>query len=134
MSLKDSMSNRVKPRNTPVPVNVMPPTTMTTQSALYLLNSKIQNLEESHRAHMAAVENKFGEQDTYVTDNIPDLDLLNKAISTINSRLLDLEGLEARIAALEVAGGGTVKAPAKKRGGTVKIDLEPVVEPGVSFS
>ena len=132
MSLKDSMSNRVKPRNAP-PVTVMPPTTMTTQSALYLLNSKIQNLEESHRAHMAAVENKFGEQDTYVTDNIPDMDLLNKAISTINSRLLDFEGLEARIAALEIAGGGVAKASAKKRG-TVKIDLDPVVEPGVSFS
>lgn len=107
------------------------PTMLTAQSAIYMLNTKIQSLEESHRAHIFAVEAKFGEQDTYVTDNIPDMDLVNRAISTINSRLLDLEGLEARISALEVAGGTVVKPAAKKRGGTVKLDLD---EPGISFS
>jgi len=110
-----------------------PPAMLTAQSAIYLLSSKIRALEESHTAHMHAVEAKFGEQDSYVTDNIPDMDLVNKAISTINSRLLDLEGLEARLAALELAGGVPPKASPKKRG-TVKLDLEPVAEPGISFS
>jgi len=113
-------------------------TVLSTQSAIYLLNSKIQSLEESHRRHMSAVESKFGEQDAYVSDNIPDLDSLYKAISSINSRLLDFEMLEARIAALETASGTAPppapKAASKKRGGTVKLDLEPVHEPGVSFS
>ena len=114
----------------PKPQPFSQPTMLTAQSAIYMLNTKIQSLEESHRAHIFAVEAKFGEQDTYVTDNIPDMDLVNRAISTINSRLRDLEGLEARISALEVAGGAVVK-PTKKRGGTVKLDLD---EPGISFS
>ena len=85
---------------------------------------------------MNAVEAKFGEQDTYVTDNIPDMDLVNKAVSTINSRLLDLEGLERRVATLEGASGITpvdsaTKTPKKR--GTVKLDLENS-EPGISFS
>jgi len=127
------MSSR--PKSTPVAQPPNPPTMLSTQTAIYLLNTKIQAVEESHRAHMQAVEAKFGEQDTYVTDNIPDMDLLNKAISTINSRLLDLEGLEARVAALESAGGVTapVKSAPKKRG-TVKLDLDPPAEPGISFS
>jgi len=110
-----------------------PPAMLTPQTAIYLLNSKIQSLEQSHRAHMHAVEAKFGEQDSYVTDNIPDMDLLNKAISTINSRLLDLEALETRVAALETAGGAAPKAAPKKRG-TVKLELDPPPEPGISFS
>jgi len=117
-------------------VSPQTPTVLTTQSAIYLLNSKIQSLEESHRAHMNAVEAKFGEQDAYVTDNIPDMDLVSKAISTINSRLLDLEGLESRVAALEAASGVTPAPSASKtpkKRGTVKLDLEPS-EPGISFS
>lgn len=115
-------------------VSHQPPNVLTTQSAIYLLNSKIQALEESHKAHMNAVEVKFGEQDAYVTDNIPDLDLVNKAISTINSRLLDMEGLENRVAALELASGVAPVAskPTTKKRGTVKLDLDP--EPGISFS
>ena len=105
------------------------PTMLTAQSAIYLLNTKIQQLEDSHKKHMQAVELKFGEQDTYVSDNIPDMDLVNKAISTINSRLLDLESIEARVVALETV-GGVVKPPPKKRG-TVKLELD---EPGISFS
>ena len=129
---------RAHPPQAPASVNLAPqapPTMLSTQSAIYLLHAKIQALDESHRDHMKAVETKFGEQDTYVTDNIPDMDQLYKAISTINARLLDLEGLEARIAALE-AGSGSSPAPkpaaSKKRGGTVKLDLD--TEPGVSFS
>jgi hypothetical protein len=102
------------------------------QTAIYLLSNKIQALDDSHRLHMQAVETKFGEMDMYVADNIPDMDLVNKAISTINSRLLDLEGLEARIAALESSNGTPAAKPSKKRG-TVKLDLEPA-EPGISFS
>ena len=123
-----------RPKASPAAQAPGTPAMLTTQTAIYLLNSKIQGLEESHRAHMQAVEAKFGEQDTYVTDNIPDMDLVNRAISTINSRLMDLEGLEARIAALETAGGVIVKPAAPKKRGTVKLDLDPPQEPGVSFS
>ena len=108
--------------------SISTPQMLSAQSAIYLLNDKIQKLADSHKLHMQAVECKFGEQDTYVTDNIPDMDLINKAISTINSRLLDLETLEARVSALEIAGGATKPAPKKR--GTVKLELD---EPGISF-
>jgi len=124
------------------------------QSAIYMLNDKIQKVESVMKLHMDDIERKFGDHETYVTDNIPDLDLINKALSEINTRLIDLEGLEARITALENDGsrsppalsGAPVTsptavrppAPAKKRGGTVKLaDIAPpvvLVEPGISFS
>jgi hypothetical protein len=111
------------------------------QTAIYLLNSKIGKLEELVKSHMEVIEQKMGDHETYVTDNVPDLELITRAISDINSRLLDLEALETRIAALE-SGAPAAKpaAPPKKRG-TVKLaDLtppEPVEKPdspGISFS
>ena len=123
------------------------------QTAIYLLNDKIQKLEAIVKLHMDDIENKFGEHEAYVTDNIPDLDLINKALSDINTRLIDLEGLEGRISALEggnkpsspVTSASSVQTPtpAKKKG-TVKladITPTPVVGtesppsgPGISFS
>jgi len=130
---------------------------ITTQSAIYMLNEKIQKLEGIMKLHMDDIERKFGDHETYVTDNIPDLDLINKALSDINTRLIDLEGMEGRIAALEAGSSknapsspvpalspapapapASAPAPApKKRGGTVKladISPAPAVEPGISFS
>lgn len=128
---------------------------ISTQSAIYILNEKIQKVEGVMKLHMDDIERKFGEHETYVTDNIPDLDLINKALSDINTRLIDLESLEGRIAALESAASKNAPsspvptlsptpaaapaapAPAKKRGGTVKLaDISPAapVEPGISFS
>jgi hypothetical protein len=121
------------------------------QTAIYLLNDKIQKLEAIVKLHMDDIETKFGEHEAYVTDNIPDLDLINKALSDINTRLIDLEGLEGRISALESGNkpGSPVTSPppatatpAKKKG-TVKladITPTPVVGtesssgPGISFS
>jgi hypothetical protein len=125
---------------------------ISTQTAIYLLNTKIQKIEEVMKLHMDDIETKFGEHEAYVTDNIPDLDLINKALSDINTRLIDLEGLEGRITALESGSkpsspAPTFSAPAQpvptssssKKKGTVKladITPTPVVgsEPGISFS
>jgi len=126
---------------------------ISTQTAIYMLNAKIQKIEEVMKLHMDDIENKFGEHEAYVTDNIPDLDLINKALSDINTRLIDLESLETRISALE--NGGRVASPSvattslspvqtpsptpapSKKKGTVKladITPAPVIEPGISFS
>ena len=123
---------------------------ISTQTAVYMLNDKIRKIEEVMKLHMDDIETKFGEHEAYVTDNIPDLDLINKALSDINTRLIDLEGLEGRIAALEMGGKPASPvsalpsmpppAPSKKKG-TVKladITPTPVVGsdsgPGISFS
>ena len=144
--------SKAKPLSTPVAQPPASNSLISTQTAIYLLNNKIQKIEEVMKLHMDDIENKFGEHEAYVTDNIPDLDLINKALSDINTRLIDLEGLEARVAALENGGAKPVtptspKAdspapppnPAKKKG-TVKltdITPTPVVGesgPGISFS
>ena len=145
--------SKAKPAPTPVAQPPAPNSLISTQTAIYLLNNKIQKIEEVMKLHMDDIETKFGEHEAYVTDNIPDLDLINKALSDINTRLIDLEGLEARIAALEnggskpssptspkAASSPVPPAPAKKKG-TVKLtDITPTpvvgVEsgPGISFS
>ena len=145
--------SKAKSASPPVPQST-PNSLISTQTAIYLLNNKIQKIEEVMKLHMDDIETKFGEHESYVTDNIPDLDLINKALSDINTRLIDLEGLEARIAALENGGSKPTSptaskpasppvpaaAPAKKKG-TVKLtDITPTpvvgVEsgPGISFS
>jgi len=148
----------------PTNPNAAPNGMISTQTAVYLLNTKIQKIEEVMKLHMDDIENKFGEHEAYVTDNIPDLDQINKALSDINTRLIDLEGLESRIAALEQSVRTSVSSSAasssaasssaapssppplapppapKKKGGTVKladITPTPVVDlggPGISFS
>ena len=107
---------------------------LSAQSAIYVVNNKVTALETTLASHMKQVEAKFGAQDAFVTDNIPDMDLVNKAIAELNKRILELEGLHARVAALESAGGATVVAAPKKRG-TVKLEdqtISPSV--GISFS
>jgi hypothetical protein len=130
-----------------VPV-ATPPSMISTQSAIYLINNKVQKLEEVLKLHMDDIEQKFGDHEAYVTDNIPDLDLINKALSDINTRLIDLEGLEARITALEsgvkpaspppatgTIGAPMAEKPAPKKKGTVKLaDITAPPEIGISFS
>lgn len=146
--------SRAKPASTPAAQSPASSSLISTQTAIYLLNNKIQKIEEVMKLHMDDIENKFGEHEAYVTDNIPDLDQINKALSDINTRLIDLEGLEARITALENGGAKPASPssptsaasappapnPAKKKG-TVKLtDITPTpvvgVEsgPGISFS
>ena len=124
------------------------PTMVSTQNAIYILNNKIQKLEEVLKMQMTDIEQKLGDQESYVTDNIPDMDLINKAIACINNRLLDVDALEARVLALERAAPPTsptptlslsppVPAPPKKKGGTVKLaemTQPPKEEPGISFT
>lgn len=102
---------------------------------MQMLAARIQSLELKLVAYMTEMEGKLGEQANFVSDNIPDMDMLNTAIGEINRRLLDVEEFEQRIAALESAsssdGGDSpqpvVVAPApkagskKKGGGTVKL-------------
>ena len=125
------------------------PTMVSTQNAIYILNTKIQKLEEVLKLQMSDIEQKLGDQESYVTDNIPDMDLINKAIACINNRLLDVDALEARVLALEKA-DHTSPAPSlssspappvppapKKKGGTVKLaemTQPPKEEPGISFT
>ena len=109
------------------------PTMLSAQNAIYIVNNKVRLLEEKLESHMKQIEKKFGAQDAFVTDNIPDMDLVNRAISELNKRILDLEGLHARIAALETAAGTFVASPAPKKRGTVKLE-EAAMSPGISFS
>ena len=122
-----------------------PPAMISTQSAIYLINNKVQKLEEVLKLHMDDIEQKFGDHEAYVTDNIPDLDLINKALSDINTRLIDLEGLDARITALEggakpaspapLLSAPVAEKPASKKKGTVKLaDISSPPEIGISFS
>jgi hypothetical protein len=123
----------------PAPIVQPQSNVISAQSAIYILNSKIQKLEEMVKSHMDVIERKFGDHETYVTDNIPDLDLINRALADINSRLLEAEAFEGRIAALESASNIKPAAAPKKRG-TVKLaDLAPTpvspsAELGISFS
>ena len=103
-----------------------PSSMVSPQQAMQLLAVRIQALELKLAQHLTEIERKLGDHAAYVTDNIPDLDTLNTAISEINSRVLDIEEYDTRIASLEAAANVTPplppKAPAsKKKGGTVKL-------------
>lgn len=134
------MSKVSKPAQTQTPPVMS--SVVSTQSAIYILNNKIQKLEEYLRAHMDVIEQKIGDHETYVTDNIPDLELINKALADINTRLLDVDALDARLSAIEAATNIKPPAAPTKKRGTVKLaDLTPTpVEPatppvlGISFS
>jgi hypothetical protein len=106
---------------------------LSAQNAIYLVNNKVRMLEDKLDMHLKQIETKFGAQDAFVTDNIPDMDLVNRAIAELNKRILDLEGLHARVAAIEAASGAPVAAPNPKKRGTVKLE-ETSIAPGISFS
>ena len=107
---------------------------LSAQSAIYIVNNKVSALETTLTSHIKQIEAKFGAQDAFVTDNIPDMDLVNRAISELNKRILELEGLHSRVAALESGAGhvAPVVVPKKVRG-TVKLE-DATLTPGISFS
>jgi len=115
-----------------------PPSMISTQSAIYILNNKIQKIEEVMKLHMDDIERKFGDQEAYVTDNIPDLDLINKAISDVNTRLLDFESRICLLESSEAPKPSAMAPPPPKKKGTVKLsDITPtptIDQPGISFS
>ena len=98
-----------------------PPVVISVQDAIQRLYQKIVDLETKVDLNLKQIENKVGDQDNFLSNNTPDLDLINQAFSDINSRLLDCESLEARVVALE-NGSGVTSPPTKKSRGTVKLD------------
>jgi hypothetical protein len=113
------------------------PQVMTTQDAIYMLSARIKAIEQKFGLFMGEIERKFGENEAFVTDNIPDMDQFSTAIRDINTRLLDLNDLEGRITALEASTSNGVdpsglaeevatpmpvlSSSTKKKKGTVKL-------------
>lgn len=116
------MSKNVsKLSETPKPANMI-----SVQEVIQRLCKKVAELEAKLDMNLKQIESKVGDQDSYLSNNTPDVDLINQAFSDINSRLLDCESLEARVVVLEGASGAAVApAPTKKSRGTVKLDMEP---------
>ena len=84
------------PSNTPVntqPVNTQntPSGPLTLQQAINLVGVRINKLEQSVNTNLKEVETKFGQQDNYIVENLPDIDAINTAFEDINQRLLNLE-------------------------------------------
>ena len=107
------------------------------QQAIYMVNDKVHKLETKLVGTVSLLEDKLGKHETFVTDNMPDIDLFNTAFSDINKRLLDLESLNKRISVLEDTLNikpPVTSTPAKKKS-TIKLnELKDVAEPGISFS
>jgi len=87
------------PTHTPMQ-RVSPPTTTTTQQrpqniqqAVSMTISRVSELEKVLTENMKEVESKFGQQDSYIVENIPDIDAINSALEDINQRLLNIESL-----------------------------------------
>ena len=109
------------------------------QDAVYHLNTKILALDAKLTKTISILETKLGNHETYVTENLPDLDNFNNAFGDINKRLLDLESLNDRISALET--NANIKPPSGKKKSTLKLneltDATPSLansSPGLSFS
>ena len=84
------------PTNTPVSTQSAntqnsPSAPLTLQQAITLVGVRINNLEQSVNNNLKEVETKFGQQDTYIVENLPDIDAINTAFEDINQRLLNLE-------------------------------------------
>ena len=112
----------------------MNPKFISTQDAVYHLNSKIIDLETKLSKTLSILEAKLGNHETYVSENLPDLDNFNNAFSDFNKRLLDLESLNDRIAALE--SNANIKPPSSKKKSTLKLNelTESSSGPGLTFS
>jgi hypothetical protein len=124
--------------------------------AIRFLNQKIVAMETFMNNHVKQMEGKMGEHENYISENTPDVELINKVFSDINKRLLDVESLEERISKLEqmvqpdksttpttptspIIQTPIVTKPTKKKGGTIKLDMDqklqnPSESIGISFS
>lgn len=123
--------------------------------AIRFLNQRILSIETLLNNHVKQIENKMGEHENYISDNTPDVELINKVFSDINKRLIDVEALEDRIVRLEQmiqsdksttpttpttpTVAPTIVKPTKKKGGTIKLDMDqklqnPSDSIGISFS
>ena len=80
--------------NTPITANPSTPQPggqISLQQAISLVGTRINKLESTLSTNMKEVENKFGQQDNYIVENLPDIDAINVAFEDINSRLLSIE-------------------------------------------
>ena len=80
--------------NTPITANPSTPQPggqLSLQQAISLVGTRINKLESTLSTNMKEVENKFGQQDNYIVENLPDIDAINVAFEDINSRLLSIE-------------------------------------------
>lgn len=125
--------------------------------AIRFLNQKIVAMETFMNNHVKQMEGKMGEHESYISDNTPDVELINKVFSDINKRLIEVELFEDRISRLEQmiqpekpttpSSPGTpsilpapiATKPSKKKGGTIKLDMDqklqnPSESIGISFT
>ena len=64
---------------------------LTLQQAISLVGNRISKVEKTLNTNMEEVENKFGQQDNYIVENLPDIEAINVAFEDINKRLLSVE-------------------------------------------
>lgn len=124
--------------------------------AIRFLNQKIVSMEVFMNNHVKQMEGKMGEHENYISENTPDVELINKVFSDINKRLIEVESLEERISRLEqmvqpdksvtpttptspIVQTPSIVKPTKKKGGTIKLDMDqklqnPSESIGISFS
>lgn len=80
---------------------------LTLQQAISLVGNRITKVEKTLNTNMEEVENKFGQQDNYIVENLPDIDAINVAFEDINKRLLTVES---------GSGSGSASAPGSGSG------------------
>lgn len=132
------------PQNQP-PTQPAPQNKISIPDAIMYLNQRITALETFMTNHAKQIETKLGDHENYISENTPDVDLINTVFSDINKRLLEVEGLEERVSKLESntesdsPKTSLPSKPTKKKGGTIKLDMDqklqnPTENVGISFS
>jgi hypothetical protein len=81
--------------------NPAAPRKITTQDAIHLVNSKIMSVDKLLKTNLKSIGEKLTEQESYLTENTPDLTLINNAFADINARLVKLETLGERLSVVE---------------------------------
>jgi hypothetical protein len=123
-------------------MNKSAPKIITTQDAITILDNKIRRLEYTLTSTIKMFEQKLGNHESYVADNITDSGNIADMFSSINDRLLDLEALNDRIAKLEsvndpepaVVQVTPAKVVVNKKKSTVKLTELTDSGPGISFT
>ena len=88
------LPNNNPPSITPITTNPQTPVQtgqLSISQAMSLIGSRLTKLETTLTTNMQEVENKFGQQDNYIVENLPDIDAINVAFEDINKRLLSIE-------------------------------------------
>jgi hypothetical protein len=108
-------------------VKAQPPT-ISLPDAILNLAQRLKSLEAKSLTQFKTIEEKLGDHENKFIEDAPDLDQVAEMFKLLSSKI---DGLTARME--EVEKKNDIKPPAKKKGGTVKLnDLEPAG--GISFS